>query len=189
MHEKFGVGPEKVIEVQALAGDSSDNVPGVAGIGVKTAAQLITEYGDLETLLARAEEIKQPKRRENLIEHAELARISRRLVTLCTDVPVPEPLESFAVRLPEADSVLGFLEEQGFKSLLGKWQSRLGAAADAGATAPEAPPAFAQPKPWLRWLAVAAFAAAWGGCWKSCAPNGGQRSPSVSAWGSIPCSR
>ena len=79
MLEKFGVAPDKVIEVQALAGDSVDNVPGVPGIGIKTAAQLIEEYGDLENLLAHAEEIKQPKRRENLIEHAEMPRISRTL--------------------------------------------------------------------------------------------------------------
>ncbi|MCG8508979.1 MAG: DNA polymerase I, partial [Rhodospirillales bacterium] len=77
VREKFGVGPEKVIEVQALAGDSSDNVPGVPGIGVKTAAQLIEEYGDLETLLNNAEQIKQPKRRQALIDEAEKARISR----------------------------------------------------------------------------------------------------------------
>src|SRR6202163_873714 len=80
--EKFGVPPEKVVEVQALAGDSTDNVPGVPGIGIKTAAQLIVEYGDLETLLKRAGEIKQPKRREALIENAEKARISRKLVLL-----------------------------------------------------------------------------------------------------------
>src|SRR4051812_31990346 len=80
--EKFGVPPEKVIEVQALIGDSTDNVPGVPGIGVKTAAQLICEYGDLETLLSRASEIKQDKRRQTLIEHAEKARLSKRLVTL-----------------------------------------------------------------------------------------------------------
>ena len=80
--EKFGVAPDKVVDVQALAGDSVDNVPGVPGIGVKTAAQLINEYGDLETLLARAPEIKQQKRRENLIEFAEQPRISKRLVTL-----------------------------------------------------------------------------------------------------------
>ena len=79
--EKFGVGPDKVIEVQALAGDSSDNVPGVPGIGVKTAAQLIGEYGDLENLLSHAEEIKQPKRRQSLIDHAEMARVSKKLVT------------------------------------------------------------------------------------------------------------
>ena len=82
VRERFGVGPERVIDVQALAGDSSDNVPGVPGIGVKTAAQLIEDYGDLDALLARAEEIKQPKRRQNLIEHAETARVSRELVTL-----------------------------------------------------------------------------------------------------------
>jgi len=92
--EKFGVAPEKVIDVQALAGDSTDNVPGVPGIGIKTAAQLIEEYDDLDSLLARAGEIKQPKRREKLTEHAEDARISRQLVTLKEDVEVPEPLDA-----------------------------------------------------------------------------------------------
>ena len=86
--EKFGVPPDKVVDVQALAGDSTDNVPGVPGIGVKTAAELINEYGDLETLLARAGEIKQPKRRERLIEFAVQARLSLDLVTLKQDVPV-----------------------------------------------------------------------------------------------------
>src|SRR5258706_15491939 len=86
--ERFGVPPEKVIEVQSLIGDSTDNVPGVPGIGVKTAAQLIGEYGDLETLLARAGEIKQQKRRESLIEHADSARLSKRLVTLDGNVPL-----------------------------------------------------------------------------------------------------
>jgi len=88
--ERFGVPPSKVIEVQALAGDSTDNVPGVRGIGVKTAAELINAYGDLETLLRRAGEIKQPKRREALIEHAELARVSKKLVTLDDHVKVKE---------------------------------------------------------------------------------------------------
>ena len=124
--EKFGVEPDKVIEVQALAGDSSDNVPGVSGIGVKTAAQLINEYGDLETLLERAGEIKQPKRRENLINEAELARISRRLVTLCDDVPVTEELSSFAVREPKRDELLAFLNEQGFKSMLASAEALFG---------------------------------------------------------------
>ena len=87
--EKFGVPPEKVIEVQSLIGDTSDNVPGVPGIGVKTAAQLINEYGDLDTLLARAGEIKQPKRRESLLQNAEMARISRELVKLRDDAPAP----------------------------------------------------------------------------------------------------
>src|SRR3954447_17567136 len=90
--EKFGVPPEKVVEVQALAGDSTDNVPGVPGIGIKTAAQLIVEYGDLETLLKRAGEIKQPKRREALIEHAEKARISKQLVQLDDKVKLDVPL-------------------------------------------------------------------------------------------------
>jgi len=122
--EKFGVGPDKVIEVQALAGDSSDNVPGVPGIGVKTAAQLITEYGDVDTLLARAGEIKQPKRREALIENAEDARISRQLVTLRDDVPAPMPLEAFAVTQPDDKVLLAFLKQQAFKSLLARIESR-----------------------------------------------------------------
>ncbi len=87
MIEKFGVPPAKVVDVQALAGDATDNVPGVPGIGVKTAAQLINEYGDLETLLAHAEEIRQPKRREALLAHAEQARISKRLVQLADHAP------------------------------------------------------------------------------------------------------
>jgi|TARA_Y100000294_G_scaffold163335_1_gene169076 DNA polymerase-1 len=135
--EKFGVGPDKVIEVQALAGDSSDNVPGISGIGVKTAAQLINEYGDLETLLERAGEIKQPKRRENLINEAEAARISRRLATLRDDVPVTEELSSFAVREPKEDELLAFLKEQGFKSLLASAAARFGGGADSE-DAPEA---------------------------------------------------
>ncbi len=84
--EKFGVGPERVIDVQSLAGDSTDNIPGIPGIGIKTAAQLINEFGDLETLLGRAGEIKQPKRRQNLIDHADDARLARQLVTLVDDI-------------------------------------------------------------------------------------------------------
>src|SRR5882757_6312321 len=99
--EKFGVPPEKVIEVQALIGDSSDNVPGVPGIGVKTAAQLIGEFGDLETLLGRAGEIKQQKRRESLIEHAEKARLSKKLVLLDTHVALDVPLADLAVHEPD----------------------------------------------------------------------------------------
>src|SRR5690349_4715144 len=94
--EKFGVAPEKVIDVQALAGDSVDNVPGVPGIGVKTGAQLITEYGSLEALLERASEIKQQKRRENLIQFAEQARLSKRLVTLDDKVPEDHDVGSFS---------------------------------------------------------------------------------------------
>src|SRR6201987_4157451 len=95
--EKFGVPPEKVIEVQALIGDSTDNVPGVPGIGVKTAAQLIGEYGDLETLLFRAPEIKQEKRRQSLIEKAEAARISKKLVTLDDHVKIDVPIGELGV--------------------------------------------------------------------------------------------
>jgi 5'-3' exonuclease len=102
--EKFGVPPEKVVEVQALAGDSTDNVPGVPGIGIKTAAQLIVEYGDLEQLLFRAGEIKQPKRREALIENAEKARISRQLVLLDDKVDLEVPLDE-AVALMERHQI------------------------------------------------------------------------------------
>jgi DNA polymerase I len=103
--EKFGVTPDKVIDIQSLAGDSVDNVPGVPGIGVKTAAQLLTEYGDLETLLARAPEIKQQKRRENLIQFAEQARISKRLVTLDEHVPVTHDVGGFAVDTPRSHPI------------------------------------------------------------------------------------
>src|SRR3954471_22942319 len=115
--EKFGVPPEKVVEVQALAGDSTDNVPGVPGIGIKTAAQLIVEYGDLETLLLRAGEIKQPKRREALIEHAEKARISRQLVLLDDKVDLDVPLDELAVHEPDARKLIAFLKAMEFSTL------------------------------------------------------------------------
>lgn len=115
--EKFGVPPNKVVEVQALAGDSVDNVPGVPGIGIKTAAQLITEYGDLETLLNRAGEIKQPKRRESLIEHAEKARISRQLVLLDDKVALDVPLDDLAVHEPDARKLIAFLKFMEFSTL------------------------------------------------------------------------
>ena len=115
--EKFGVPPEKVVEVQALAGDSTDNVPGVPGIGVKTAAQLIVEYGDLETLLKRAGEIKQPKRREALIENAEKARISRQLVLLDDKVELEVPLAELAVHEPDARKLIAFLKAMEFSAL------------------------------------------------------------------------
>ncbi|NQU62434.1 MAG: DNA polymerase I [Rhodospirillales bacterium] len=137
--EKFGVGPEKVIEVQALAGDSSDNVPGVSGIGVKTAAQLINEYGDLETLLARAGEIKQPKRRENLLGEADAARLSLDLVTLRDDVPVEHGLDYFAIRQPTAETLLPFLRAMGFKSLLKTAEARFGVAPSASSPDGEEP--------------------------------------------------
>jgi DNA polymerase-1 len=123
--EKFGVKPEKVVDVQALAGDSVDNVPGVPGIGVKTGAQLITEYGDLETLLARAPEIKQQKRRENLIEFAEQARLSKRLVTLDDKVPVDHDVGSFAVDTPRASDLISFLKALEFTSFTKKISGEL----------------------------------------------------------------
>ena len=118
--EKFGVSPDKVIDVQALAGDSVDNVPGVPGIGIKTGAQLITEYGDLETLLLRAAEIKQQKRRENLIEFAEQARLSKRLVTLEDHVPLQHDVGDFAVDTPRAAELIGFLKALEFVSFTKK---------------------------------------------------------------------
>jgi DNA polymerase-1 len=121
VREKFGVGPDRVVDVQALAGDSVDNVPGVPGIGVKTAAQLIGEYGDLDTLLARAGEIKQPKRRQSLLDHADAARVSRELVRLDAGVPVPVPLSAMAVPEPDPDALREFLEVNAFKSLLARF--------------------------------------------------------------------
>ncbi len=141
--EKFGVQPEKVIDVQALAGDSTDNVPGVPGIGVKTAAQLIEVYGDLESLLSRAQEIKQPKRREKLIENAELARISKQLVTLARDVPVEVDLKDFGLKQPEPDALRAFLERYEFRSLLRRLSDQLGGAEETAAAA-EAPPESAR---------------------------------------------
>ncbi len=115
--EKFGVEPCKVIHVQALAGDSIDNVPGVPGIGIKTAAELINTYGDLETLLKRAGEIKQQKRRENLIAHAEDARISFKLVTLDDRVPLKEKPDEFAVHEPDCKELIAFLKAMEFGSI------------------------------------------------------------------------
>ena len=118
--KKFGVYPEKVIDVQALAGDSTDNIPGVPGIGIKTAAELINEYGDLDTLLGKAEEIKQPKRRENLINYADLARISMKLVTLSKDVKEIESFNNFKRRDIDINKLKTFLIKQGFNSLIGR---------------------------------------------------------------------
>jgi DNA polymerase-1 len=115
--EKFGVPPEKVIEVQALIGDSTDNVPGVPGIGVKTAAQLIGEYGDLETLLARAAEIKQDKRRQTLIDNADKARLSKKLVTLDDKVKLDVPIGDLAVHEPDHKRLIAFLKAMEFSSL------------------------------------------------------------------------
>src|SRR6201989_1224453 len=115
--EKFGVPPEKMIEVQALIGDSTDNVPGVPGIGPKTAAQLIGEYGDLETVLAPAGEIKQEKRRQSLIDNADKARISKKLVTLDDRVAVEVPIGDLAVHEPDYKKLIAFLKAMEFNSL------------------------------------------------------------------------
>ncbi len=131
VREKFGVGPEKMIDLQALAGDSTDNVPGVPGIGPKTAAQLLDEYGDLETLLSRASEIKQNKRRENLIEFADQARISKRLVELKQDVPLDHALETMSVNHVDGPKAIGFLKAMEFTTLT----KRVAAATDADAEA------------------------------------------------------
>ena len=122
--EKFGVPPAHVVDVQALAGDSSDNVPGVPGIGVKTAAELINAFGDLDSLLARAHEITQPKRRESLIEYAEQARISRELVRLRDDAPMPVALDEAARRPYDMAALTEFLQAQEFKKLLTRLQGQ-----------------------------------------------------------------
>lgn len=122
--EKFGVAPEKVVDVQALAGDSTDNVPGVPGIGIKTAALLIQEYGDLDALMARAGEIRQPKRRQILIDFADQARLSRELVRLRDDVSMDLTVDRLQRRDPDPQRLLTFLNEQGFKALMAKIQSR-----------------------------------------------------------------
>ena len=118
--EKWGVPPEKMIDLQALSGDSTDNIPGVPGIGPKTAAQLLEEYGDLETLLARADEIKQNKRRENLIEHADLARVSKKLVTLVDDVPLQVPLDGLVLEATDGPKLVAFLKAMEFTTLTRK---------------------------------------------------------------------
>ncbi len=141
VREKFFVDPDRVIDVQALAGDASDNVPGVPGIGVKTAALLIDEYGDLDTLLARAGEIKQPKRRESLLANADMARLSRQLVTLKDDVPLTVPLSDMAVRAFDPDSVAAFLHSQNFKTLLRRLEG--GKIVTTTSAAPAAPSAAA----------------------------------------------
>jgi DNA polymerase-1 len=134
--EKFGVPPEKLIDVQALMGDSIDNVPGVPGIGPKNAAQLIQEYGDLETVLAAAPAMKPSKRRDNLIAHAENARLSRRLVTLREDAPLPVPIGELACCDPDRDALAAFLRRNGFRSVL----LRMGLEHDGVPPAPAAQP-------------------------------------------------
>jgi DNA polymerase I len=142
--EKFGVPPEQLGEVLALMGDSVDNVPGVPGIGPKTASQLIQQYGDVEGVLAHVEEIAKPKLKANLIEHAEKARLSRELVRLICDSPLPEPLEALAMKGIPEQPLREFLEHHGFKSLL----ARLGAQSYGGGEAtPAQAPTQAEVRP------------------------------------------
>ena len=124
--EKFGVKPDRVIDVQSLAGDSVDNVPGAPGIGVKTAALLINEYGDLESLLERASEIKQPKRKDTLINFADQIRISRDLVTLKVDADIEVSLEELEVKEPDSTELLKFLNEMEFRTLTNRIAAKLG---------------------------------------------------------------
>ncbi|MCC6864346.1 MAG: DNA polymerase I [Rhodobacteraceae bacterium] len=123
--EKFGVAPDRVVDVQALAGDSVDNVPGAPGIGIKTAALLIKEFGSLEALLERVEEIQQPKRREALLNNAELIRISKRLVSLDADMPLEVTLDSLEVQEPKAEIILGFLNAMEFRTLMRRVAEKL----------------------------------------------------------------
>jgi DNA polymerase I len=125
VREKFGVGPDKVIDVQALCGDSTDNVPGVPGIGVKTAAELINAYGDLEALLAHTGEIKQPKRREALIENEAKARLSKELVKLDDQVPLPCPLPALRVKPYDTEKLFPFLDEMELRALKSRIARRL----------------------------------------------------------------
>lgn len=115
--EKFGVTPEKMIDLQSLAGDSTDNIPGVPGIGPKTAAELIGTFGDLETLLSRLDEIKQPKRRETLMENADKARISKKLVALDRETPLPHPFEALEVYDFDGARLVAFLKAMEFTTL------------------------------------------------------------------------
>ncbi|HEY5209219.1 MAG TPA: DNA polymerase I [Stellaceae bacterium] len=143
VREKFGVGPEQVIDVQALCGDSVDNVPGVPGIGVKTAAELITIYGTLEALLERAPEIKQPKRRQSLIDFADQARLSKQLVRLDTNVPLSLTLDQLAIGQPDQAKLIDFLEANGFRALVARVRNEAGAPSGDSMIAAPAVPAIA----------------------------------------------
>ena len=137
VEEKFGVGPDRVVDVQALAGDSVDNIPGAPGIGIKTAALLIREFGDLDTLLERAAEVPQPKRRQTLIDNAGQIRISRRLVELRCDMPTGVSLDDLEVRDPDPEVLLGFLAGMEFRTISRRVAEKLGAE----------PPVIAEPQP------------------------------------------
>ena len=153
---KFGVGPERVVDVQALAGDSVDNVPGAPGIGIKTAALLINEYGDLDTLLERAGEIKQPKRRESLQNNQDLIRISRRLVKLDCDMDLDFGFETLEVKDPEPETLLGFLAEMEFRTISKRIADKLGVDAPAitdiaaAESAPDVVPFNPEDYEWVR---------------------------------------
>jgi len=149
VREKFGVDPEHVVDVQALAGDSVDNIPGAPGIGVKTAALLIHEYGDLETLLDQAERIRQPKRRQTLIDYRDQIKLSKKLVTLDGDMPLDFTLDDLEIRDPDPDRLLSFLAEMEFRTLSRRVAEAFGvdppvipepAAQEAGEDPPDWPP-------------------------------------------------
>jgi DNA polymerase-1 len=120
VREKFGVGPGELGDVLALMGDKVDNIPGVPGIGPKTASQLIADFGSLEAVLASAETIAKPKLKQSLIDHADAARLSRKLVELVCDAPLPQPLDALALKGIPPEPLKKFLEDQGFKSLLNR---------------------------------------------------------------------
>ncbi|AXX99304.1 DNA polymerase I [Profundibacter amoris] len=156
VREKFGVGPERVVDVQALAGDSVDNIPGAPGIGIKTAALLINEYGDLENLLEHAEEIKQPKRRQALIENADLIRLSKQLVTLVDDMDLDFTLDDLELKAPEPEPLLSFLTEMEFRTLTKRIADQMGVeppaieVSAAPVDTPDAPPFNAGKYEWVK---------------------------------------
>jgi DNA polymerase I len=147
--EKFGVPPEQLGEVLALMGDSVDNIPGVPGVGPKTAAQLIQQYGDVETVLAHAHEITKPKLKQNLVEHADAARMSRELVRLVCNAPLPEPLDALEMKGIPPEPLREFLEEQGFRALVNRLSGTGGGGAHAPspAAAPIVAPVQAEVRP------------------------------------------
>ena len=165
--EKFGVGPERVVDVQSLCGDAVDNVPGAPGIGVKTAALLIQEYGDLETLLARAGEIRQDKRRESLLANADLIRLSRRLVQLDCAMEVGVTLEATEVQAPDTEVLLGFLNQMEFRTIVKRISERFGVAppplvhTEADRVAAEVAPAVPFDAASYEWVADGAALARW----------------------------
>jgi DNA polymerase-1 len=164
VEEKFGVGPNRVIDVQALAGDTADNVPGAPGIGIKTAALLINEYGDLETLLDRAAEIKQPKRRETLINHRAQIELSKRLVTLDDKMDLPFSLDDLEVRDPDPDVLLEFLSQMEFRTMTKRISDKLGVEApviEDVAVASDAPAQVAFDAEKYEWVKDAAALQVW----------------------------